>query len=35
MTWWAITDAAPDALSGLETALKARLQGGSERTEGG
>lgn len=35
MTWWAITDAAPDALSGLEAALKARLQGGSERTEGG
>jgi anti-sigma factor RsiW len=35
MTWWAITDAAPDALSGLQTALKARLQGGSERTEGG
>lgn len=35
MTWWAITDAAPDALSGLETALKARLQSGSERTEGG
>jgi anti-sigma factor RsiW len=34
MTWWAITDAAPDALSGLETALKARLQSGSERTEG-
>ncbi|MEC5406669.1 anti-sigma factor [Paraburkholderia sp. MPAMCS5] len=35
MTWWAVTDAAPDALSGLEAALKARLQGGSERTEGG
>ncbi|CAE6833740.1 anti-sigma factor family protein [Paraburkholderia haematera] len=35
MTWWAITDAAPDALSGMETALKARLQGGSGRTEGG
>ncbi|RDK03720.1 anti-sigma factor family protein [Paraburkholderia lacunae] len=35
MTWWAITDAAPDALSGLETSLKARLQSGSERTEGG
>ncbi|MFM0036073.1 anti-sigma factor family protein [Paraburkholderia strydomiana] len=35
MTWWAITDAAPDALSGLEAALKARLQGGSGRTEGG
>jgi anti-sigma factor RsiW len=35
MTWWAITDAAPDALSGLEAALKARLQSGSERTEGG
>jgi anti-sigma factor RsiW len=35
MTWWAITDAAPDALSGLEAALKSRLQGGSERTEGG
>jgi anti-sigma factor RsiW len=35
MTWWAISDAAPDALSGLEAALKARLQGGSERTEGG
>lgn len=35
MAWWAITDAAPDALSGLETALKARLQSGSERTEGG
>ncbi|HEY2608951.1 zf-HC2 domain-containing protein [Paraburkholderia sp. RL18-103-BIB-C] len=35
MTWWAITDAAPDALSGLEAALKARLQGGSERSEGG
>ncbi|CAB3777067.1 anti-sigma factor family protein [Paraburkholderia fynbosensis] len=35
MTWWAITDAAPDALSGLEAALRARLQGGSERSEGG
>ncbi|MFL9869044.1 anti-sigma factor [Paraburkholderia fungorum] len=35
MTWWAVTDAAPDALSGLETALKARLAGGSEQTEGG
>lgn len=35
MTWWAITDAAPDALSALEAALKARLQSGSERTEGG
>ncbi|MGF6569403.1 anti-sigma factor (TIGR02949 family) [Paraburkholderia sp. GAS333] len=35
MTWWAISDAAPDALTGLEAALKARLQSGSERTEGG
>jgi len=35
MTWWAITDAAPDALSRLETALKARLQSGSGRTESG
>ncbi|NML33968.1 anti-sigma factor family protein [Paraburkholderia antibiotica] len=35
MTWWAITDAAPDALSGLEAALRARLQAGSERTEAG
>lgn len=35
MAWWAISDAAPDALSNLEAALKARLQGGSERTEGG
>jgi anti-sigma factor RsiW len=35
MTWWAISDAAPDALTGLETALKARLQSGSERTETG
>lgn len=35
MTWWAVTDAAPDALSGLEKALKARLAGGSEQTEGG
>ncbi|MFM0336475.1 anti-sigma factor family protein [Paraburkholderia fungorum] len=35
MTWWAISDAAPDALSGLEAALKARLQSGSERTESG
>jgi anti-sigma factor (TIGR02949 family) len=35
MTWWAITDAAPDALSGLEAALKARLQSGSGRTERG
>jgi anti-sigma factor RsiW len=35
MTWWAITDAAPDALSGLEAALKARLRSGSERTEAG
>lgn len=35
MTWLAITDAAPDALSGLEAALRARLQSGSERTEGG
>ncbi|PQV50925.1 zf-HC2 domain-containing protein [Paraburkholderia sp. BL21I4N1] len=34
MTWWAITDAAPDALTGLEAALKARLQAGSERSEG-
>jgi anti-sigma factor RsiW len=35
MTWWAITDAAPDALSGLEAALRARLQSGSQRTEAG
>lgn len=35
MTWWAISDAAPDALKGLEVALKARLQSGSERTEAG
>ncbi|CAB3666918.1 anti-sigma factor family protein [Paraburkholderia rhynchosiae] len=35
MTWWAISDAAPDALSALEKALTARLQGGSERTEAG
>ncbi|QQC64836.1 anti-sigma factor family protein [Paraburkholderia ginsengisoli] len=35
MTWWAITDAAPDALTGLKAALLARLQSGSERTEGG
>lgn len=35
MTWWAISDAAPDALSGLEAALKARLQSGSARTETG
>ncbi|CAB3666980.1 hypothetical protein LMG22037_01766 [Paraburkholderia phenoliruptrix] len=35
MTWWAITDAAPDALSGLEAALKARLAGASGRTENG
>jgi anti-sigma factor RsiW len=35
MTWWAISDAAPDALKGLEVALKARLQSGSERTETG
>lgn len=35
MTWWAVSDAAPDALSGLEKALKARLAGGSEQTEGG
>ncbi|MBN3804988.1 anti-sigma factor [Paraburkholderia sp. Ac-20336] len=35
MTWWAISDAAPDALSGLEAALKARLQSGSESTEAG
>jgi|GEM_PF-43830 len=35
MTWWAISDAAPDALSGLEAALKARLQSGSEGTEAG
>ncbi|WP_345813878.1 zf-HC2 domain-containing protein [Paraburkholderia sp. PREW-6R] len=35
MTWWAITDAAPDTLKGLEAALRARLQGGSERTEKG
>ncbi|MCG5073391.1 anti-sigma factor family protein [Paraburkholderia tagetis] len=27
MTWWAITDAAPDALTAFETALKARLHG--------
>ncbi|MGF6771294.1 anti-sigma factor RsiW [Paraburkholderia sp. GAS199] len=35
MTWWAISDAAPDALTGLEKALKERLQSGSERTEAG
>ncbi|HZZ01680.1 anti-sigma factor [Paraburkholderia sp.] len=35
MTWWAVTDAAPDALSGLEKSLKDRLAGGSEQTEGG
>lgn len=35
MTWWAVTDAAPDALVGLETALKARLAGGSGESEGG
>jgi anti-sigma factor RsiW len=35
MSWWAISDAAPDALTGLENALKARLQSGSERTESG
>lgn len=35
MTWWAISDAAPDALKRLEVALKARLQSGSERTEAG
>ncbi|APA84990.1 zf-HC2 domain-containing protein [Paraburkholderia sprentiae WSM5005] len=35
MTWWAITDAAPDALSGFEAALRARLQSGSQRTEAG
>ncbi|SIT46093.1 Predicted transmembrane Transcriptional regulator (Anti-sigma factor) [Paraburkholderia ribeironis] len=35
MTWWAVSDAAPDALSGLQAALKARLQSGSERTESG
>jgi len=35
MTWWAITDAAPDALSGFERALKARLRSGSQRTEAG
>jgi anti-sigma factor RsiW len=35
MTWWAISDAAPDALSGLEAALKARLQSGAARTETG
>lgn len=35
MTWWAISDAAPDALTGLEAALNARLRSGSERTEGG
>ncbi|WP_025599708.1 anti-sigma factor family protein [Burkholderia sp. WSM2230] len=35
MTWWAITDAAPDTLSGLEAALKARFAGGSGRTENG
>ncbi|HEX3381926.1 MAG TPA: zf-HC2 domain-containing protein [Paraburkholderia sp.] len=35
MTWWAISDAAPDALSGLEAALRARLQSGSQRTEAG
>ncbi|MGF6920773.1 anti-sigma factor family protein [Paraburkholderia sp. 40] len=35
MTWWAISDAAPDALKGLEAALRARLQSGSQRTEAG
>jgi anti-sigma factor RsiW len=35
MTWWAISDAAPDALSGLEAALRARLQSGSQRSEAG
>ncbi|MEX3899374.1 anti-sigma factor [Paraburkholderia sp. BR10954] len=35
MTWWAITDAAPNALTGFEAALRARLQSGSQRTEAG
>ncbi|WP_233801090.1 anti-sigma factor family protein [Paraburkholderia sp. HP33-1] len=35
MTWWAISDAAPDALSGLEAALRARLRSGSQSTEAG
>jgi anti-sigma factor RsiW len=35
MNWWAISDAAPDALRGLQAALKARLQSGSARTEAG
>ncbi|MEX3760361.1 anti-sigma factor [Paraburkholderia phenoliruptrix] len=35
MTWWAITDAAPDALSGFEAALKARLASASGHTENG
>ncbi|WP_028216784.1 anti-sigma factor family protein [Paraburkholderia oxyphila] len=28
MTWWAVTDAGPDALDGLHAALEARLAGG-------
>lgn len=28
MTWWAVTDAGPDALTGLRAALEARLNGG-------
>lgn len=29
MTWWAVTDAGPDALAGLRAALVARLAGGA------
>jgi anti-sigma factor (TIGR02949 family) len=33
MMWWAVTDAAPDSLTALESALRARLQGGGAGTE--
>jgi anti-sigma factor (TIGR02949 family) len=30
MMWWAVTDAAPDTLTALQAALKARLHGGAD-----
>jgi len=33
MMWWAVTDAAPEALTQLEAALRARLQGGAAAVE--
>jgi anti-sigma factor (TIGR02949 family) len=34
MMWWAVTDAAPESLTQLEAALRARLQNGAETGDG-